>query len=366
MNYEKLKIEHQRFLNKVRSWLIKNEFQERQAINLLDSRFGYPFSPSAGHNIIDEIVISKEEEVEVIKWCVVPDKSIRMYDVEKIGISSRHLSFFESIPFGYAGSGKLLPGEESVETYFEFLTKALGLDKDKIIVTILDSCEAEGIKLDEQEDAIFRITWESLLGKEKVFATSGRRNLFYSRIQGNPGGTGQEIYYKIGNKFIEIGSAVNYKFRYIGHLKRTVNQAIIQGVGLERVFMALENKENIFETSLFTPLRETIIKFLTIHNSKDPYYLYGDNINKISDFIRAISFIVNDGQELDKSKRGAILKKFIKQLHSEFVYLGINKEKSELLDELLEAMINLFSARYPSLGENKAKILDTIKSVSAS
>lgn len=362
-NFEETILKHQELFKKIKEFLDKNGFKERESTNLLDSRFGYPFSPSAGHHIIDDIVISKKEEADIMKWYVVPDKSIRMYDVEKIGISSRHLTFFESIPFGYAGSGRLLPREESVKIYSQFLTEILGLDKEKILVTVLGSCEAEGLKIDEEEDEIFRKTWEHLIGKDKVFKTSGRRNLFYSRIKGNPGGTGQEVYYKIGDKYVEIGSAVNYKFQYVGSLQRTTNQAIIQGVGLERVLMALENNSSIYDTSLLKPFKDVILKFLQSQDDKS-VELYDDTLNVIADHIRAISFIIYDGQELDNSERGRILKKFIKNFHSQFIYLGIKKEDEFLLiNRLFDVLVELFSNRYKDISKAKERVGDFIRGI---
>jgi len=362
MKMNKIASKHQEILKKVENFLIKNGFETHKSPGLVQPRFGYPFSPSAGHHVIDEIVISKKEDhLPILKFYVIPDRSIRMYDLDKIGVSQRHLSFFETLVFGYAGATAKLPKEVSVKVLYDLIVDVLKLDKNKFFVTTFGSCEAETTTLTEQEDEVFYKAWVKLLGKERVARTGGRRNLFYSRVIGNPGGTGCEIYYKIGDTFVEIGSQVNYKFKFMGGLERTKNQAILEGFGFERLLMALENKTNICDTSLLSPLKDVIKEFLK-KQGDNSIPLFEETFNVIADHIRAISFIVYDGQELDNSARGKILKKFIKNLHSQFVYLGINQsDESMLIDKLYDVIVDLFSNRYPNLEKSRKKVKDFIR-----
>lgn len=357
-------LKHQSILEKIKKFLDKNGFKENQSPGLLQPRFGYPFSPSAGHHVVDEIVISKKEEfLPILKFYVTPNRSIRMHDVEKIGISPRHLSFFETLVFGYAGAIEELPKEQSVKVLFDLMINILKLDKDKLFITTLGSCEAEKTTLTEEEDRIFYDAWVKCLGKDKVEKTKGRRNLFYSRIIGNPGGTGCEIYYKVGNKYIEIGSQVNYKFKFTGGLERTKNQAVLEGFGFERLLMALEDKASIYDVSLLKPFKDIVSDFLQSQNDKS-IELYDETLNAIADHIRAISFIIYDGQELDNSARGRILKKFIKNLHSQFVYLGIEKkDELALISKLFEVLVELFSNRYRDISKSKKKVGDFIRKI---
>jgi len=237
----------------------------------------------------------------------------------------------------------------------------LKLDKDKLFVTTFGSCEAENTTLSEHEDEVFYNEWVKLLGKERVARTKGRRNLFYSRVIGNPGGTGCEIYYKLGDVFVEIGSQVNYKFKFTGGLERTHNQAILEGFGFERLLMALENKTNICDTSLLSPLKDVVKEFLK-ENGDNSIPLFEETFNVIADHMRAISFIVYDGQELDNSARGKILKNFIKNLHSQFEYLGINQQDEfMLIDKIFNVVVDLFSNRYPDLEKSRKKVEEIIK-----
>lgn len=358
------KNDHKKILEIVKNFLEKNNFVERQSPGLLQPLFGYPFSPSAGHHVIDKIVISKSEpHTPVLKFHVTPDRSLRMYDFDKIGISSRHLSFFETLVFGYAGAIEALPKKESTDILFDLMVNHLKLDKNNIFVTTLGHVSAEKTDITEEEDEIFYQSWLEKLGPKQVARTNGRRNLFYSRVLGNPGGTGCEIYYKIGNKFIEIGSQVNYKFKFTGGLERMRNQAILEGFGFERLLMALEGKENICDTSLLKPFKDIVWSYLE-SKGDTAVQLYEETLNVISDHIRAISFIIYDGQQLDNSARGKILKDFIKNFHSQFVYLGIDKkDELELIEQLFAKLSDVFNDRYSDIAKIKnqlVKFIDTI------
>jgi len=357
-------MESKEILKKAGDFLEKNGFEKRPSPGLLQPLFGYPFSPSAGHHVIDEIVISKTEPHQpILKFQVTPDRSLRMYDLDKIGISFRHLSFFETLVFGYAGSTEELPKKQAVGIIYDLMVDILGLDKEKIIVTCLGKVIAEQTIINENEDEVFFKAWQEKLGAKQVFRTDGRRNLFYSRVLGNPGGTGCEIYYKIGNILVEIGSQVNYKFKFTGGLERMRNQAILEGFGFERLLMAIENKENVYDTSLVKPFKEIIREYL--ESKKDfSSHLYEETLNVIADHIRAISFIIFDGQELDNSARGKILKDFIKNYHSQFVYLGIDrKDEFILTKKLFLKLVEIFGERYKKIETIKEKLNKYIKEI---
>ena len=125
--------------------------------------------------------------------------------------------------------------------------------------------------------------------------------------------------------------------------------------------MALENKTNICDTSLLSPLKDVIKQYLTSQNDNS-IPLFEETYNVIADHIRAISFIVYDGQELDNSARGKILKNFIKNLHSQFAYLGIDQiNEFKLINQLYDVLVQLFSNRYSNFEKNRGKVEDFLK-----
>jgi len=307
-------------LNEIKEYLSRRGFLLVESPGLLQPKFGYPFSPSAGHHVIDEIVVSNQEPQEIIKFAVIPDRSIRMYDVDKIGISPRHLSFFETLVFGYAGASEKLPKDEASHELFN-LFLFLGLNPEKLLVTTFWGANAEGTSFSENEDKEFYDAW-LWLGNGNVKKTKGRRNLFYSRKIGNPGGTGCELYYNTSGKFIEIGSQVNYKFKFTGGLERTRNAAILQGFGLERLCMALENVDNIGQISQIEHLKKEILFYSNSYLNEDveTTRLYDESLLKIADGIRAINAINLDSKnsELSPTQR-KILKNFEKSVRNELI-----------------------------------------------
>jgi len=351
-------------LEKIQCYLNDKGFTIKKSPGLLQPKFNYVFAPSGGHHVIDEIVIGKTEpHLPILKFQVAPtDRSIRMYDYDTVGISSRHLSFFEVIVFGYAGAKEELPKDEATEILFNLMTEVLELNKENILITTLGSVTAEGSVINEDEDQIFYETWSRLLGEQKVLKTNGRRNLFYSRNIGNPGGTGCEIYYKMTNgEYIEIGSQVNYKFKFTGGLEKMRNQAILQGFGLERLLMALQQKNHVCDTYYLEEIKQVLSDLFTKDVS---IFLYKEKLDIIADHIRAISFIIYDGQEFDGSARAKLLIKFIKHMHEQFVYLGIADQETFVtaIKNMVNVITEIYKERY-SISGCKEKIVAAVKKV---
>ncbi len=353
-------------LERTRKHLGHRGFSSFQSPGLLQPKFSYPFSPSAGHHVIDEIVVSNPNPQPVSKFSVIPDRSLRMYDIDKIGISKRHLSFFETLVFGYAGASEELPKEEACLKLFNLYT-TFGLDPNKLVITSLNSVNAEGTQINAEEDKIFHSAWVNLLGHNQVKPTRGRRNLFYARVIGNPGGTGCELYYQVGNTYVEIGSQVNYKFKFTGGLERTRNAAILQGFGLERLLMALEEKDNVSDVSTVSPIKNLVRDYLRHYGEDETTInLYEESQVKIADSVRAILFIVHDADGnlggLNRSQRKILngFKNTLNSEKSELHYLGIYD--SQIILDLVDLTIDIFKERYPNIPKTRGAALQYITS----
>jgi alanyl-tRNA synthetase len=228
------------------------------------------------------------------------------------------------------------------------------------LVTVLGKCDFENQHLDESETEEIYQTWIDLIGKDRVKRTTGRRNLFIAKIPGAAGGTGFEVYYKMVNgNYIEIGSQVAYHYIYHGpvNMHKTVNGTLGSGIGLERLLMAIENKKTIYDISLIKPIKDIVIRNLNDGTGE----LYDDNINIIVDHIRTIIFVIfeKEKQSLElTSSQEKILRKFKKDLESQFNYLGIN---TEIYEELVNRMIDLYKDRYPDLSDKRDKIIDFLQ-----
>ena len=331
-------------LKNTKQYLTKVGFTPIQSPGLLQPKFGYAFSPSAGHHIIDGIVISEQEPQSVQQFATIPDRSMRTYDFSKIGISSRHLSFFETLVFGYVGTVEDIPKKDAVTQLYNLFLEQ-GLDSKKLLVTTFGSANIEGTSFTEEEDQEFYNAWVSILTPAQVKRTTGRRNFFYSRVIGNPGGTGCELYYQIGKELVEIGSQVFYRFKFTGGLERTRNSAILQGFGLERLLMALEQNSNIGQISLFQPINRAIRQQL--NEDTLTTNLFNESVLKIADHLRAICFIQYDSQGHSLSNaQNKILRKLKRETLAELEYLGISQNT---LLNLIKVTTKTYSKRYPNI-----------------
>jgi alanyl-tRNA synthetase len=344
-------------INKIMNYAEKAGYPKIEPAGLLYRRAGYPFNPSAGHHIADTILLNKAP-VNPTAFSV-SERCMREVDASKIGISNRHLTFFEMIEFSEVGDSSKLNHAKLVEDIYNILTKQLKLKKENLLITALDKCKIDNLIVSLKDTKKTYEVWKKILGEDKIILTRGRRNFFITRQPKSPGGVGYEIYYKLPNgEFIEIASQVNYKYVFYGfnNIRLVKNENLACGFGLERLQMVFENKEKIHEISSIKPIKEIVLNMLEDNREK---ILYDENAAIIADHIRTITFIVYDSakRELDNTQN-KILKRFIKKLKSEIDYLGI--ENKTIYDKLVQKTIDLYKDRYPLLTKEKDKILEII------
>jgi len=342
-------------LEKIFKYLEKNGFNQIDPAGVLFERMAYgKFNPSAGHHVVDPVI--QDKNPHNIQNFSLNERCIREADSSRAGMSDRHLSFFEMLAFHSYGEYNNLPQKEVTEIYYNLLINILGLDKNKLLVTILKECKIEDQDFNELETQEIYNAWIELLGKQGVRRTKGRRNFFIAKIPGAGGGAGFEVYYKmINGRYIEIGSQVSYHFIYRGsnNLHKTINGTIGSGVGLERVLMAKEDKETIYDISLIKPLKEIVHRELKDGTEE----IFDGNINIISDCIRTITFIIYDKEKSNRDlteSQEKILRKFKKAFSSEIDYLGINYD---IYKKLIDKNIEIYKERYTELPKFKDKIL---------
>lgn len=345
-------------ITKIMNYTKKAGYPEVEPAGLLFRRKGYPFNPSAGHHIFDPIVLDNQRK-EPIRFSLV-ERCLRETDISKIGISDRHLSFFEMIEFTQVGDGNKIDYIKHTEDIYNILTKELGLKKEKLFITILEKCNIDNLKITAEETRKFYELWKKLLGGKNIILTRGKRNFFVTREPESPGGPGYEIYYKLPNgKYIEIASQVNYKYIFYGqdNIRGSKNENLTCPFGLERLQMVFENKEHISQISTVKPIKEVILKMLANEKERE---LCDESASVIADQIRTISFITYDAQKkpLDNTQ-AKILRKFIKNLKSEINYLGI--EDKMVYEKLIDTVISVYKDRYPKLGDMKKEIMATIE-----
>jgi len=270
--------------------------------------------------------------------------SFRAQDIEEVG-DNRHTTFFRML--GNWSLGDYFKKEE-IPWLWEFLTIELGLPKEKLFITVFD-----GFKNVERDNESFEL-WKKLVPVEKIFFAGVDKN-WWSRSGvpdnmpvGEPGGPDSEVYYRFDDvehekackdnpvdcecgKFLEIANAVF--MQYIKTDKGFENlpkQNVDFGGGLERLLAAVENKNDIFQTSLFAP----IIKAIENETGKK-YQGHEKEMQIIADHFVASLFISANGVTPSKTEQGYILRRLLRRTFDNFKNLG-GKNLEKVLEKIVE------------------------------
>ncbi|MBF0715618.1 alanine--tRNA ligase [Gemelliphila palaticanis] len=287
-------------------------------------------------------------------------KSIRTNDIENVGKTARHHTFFEML--GNFSIGDYFK-EEAVEWAWEFLTseKWLGLDKEKMYVTI------------HPEDADAYNIW-----KNKIGLDSSR----IIRIEGNfwdigegPSGPNTEIFYDRGEdtdltapecemypggeneRYLEVWNVVfsQYNHNPDGTYTELPAKNIDTGMGLERIVSVLQDVPTNFDTDLFLPIIRNIEEIsgekYGVDKEKDVAF------KVIADHIRTVVFAISDGALPSNEGRGYILRRLIRRAVRYAKYLNLNKSfMYKLTPTVAEIMVDY----YPEVTKSVSFVQDVI------
>ena len=279
-------------------------------------------------------------------------KCIRTIDIDIIGDTDRHLSFFEML--GNFSVGKYFK-EEAIKYSYEFITEVLKVDNDKLWFTVYkNDDEAYGIWRDVigipenriqrgDEDNFWHMNIPGPCGPcSEIFIDRGKK---YGK-DGGPIGGGEDRFIEIWN-LVFMESIQDEPFQIVNELP---DKNIDTGMGLERISMILQNKENLFDTDLFQPLYNELIK--NTDNSDEKY----EKI--IIDHIKSSTFMISDGVVPTNEGRGYVLRRLIRRAIR--AYNQLNNTSSSL-DYLIEIVIDIYKDSYPELQSNKDKIIKLFK-----
>ena len=285
-------------------------------------------------------------------------KCIRTNDIENVGVTARHHTFFEMLGnFSFGDYFK----REAIQWAWELVTNIYQLSVENIIVSVFHEDE-ESAKIWRDEIGIHpdRIV---KLGEEDNFWSSGKTG---------PCGPCSELYYDFhpekglqnidledGDRFIEFYNLVfmQYNRDPNGKLTDLKFKNIDTGMGLERMAQILQKKQNNYETDLIFPIIQKICEIANID------YFSSDDKNKISlkiigDHTRAVIHLISDGVVASNLGRGYILRRLIRRMVRHGRLLGIT---NEFLPHIATVGINLMQNNYPDLKNNNDLILNEIK-----
>ncbi|MFD2829561.1 alanine--tRNA ligase [Corticicoccus populi] len=288
-------------------------------------------------------------------------KSIRTNDIENVGFTARHHTFFEML--GNFSIGDYFK-KEAVELAWEFLTSDewIGFDPELLYVTIHPEDE-EAFRLWTEviglsEDRIIRIEgnfWD--IGEGPCGPNS---EIFYDRGEKYSGLDPEEEMYPGGEneRYLEIWNLVFSEFNHNqdGTYTPLPKKNIDTGMGLERMASVIQDVRTNFDTDLFTPILRNIEE---VSGKK-----YGENDSQdvafkvISDHIRTVSFAVADGALPSNEGRGYVLRRLLRRAVRFSKELGIEQA---FMYQLVDTVSGIMEEFYPNVAERKDFIKDIVR-----
>ena len=280
-------------------------------------------------------------------------KCIRTVDIDIIGDTDRHLTFFEML--GNFSVGKYFKKEAITHSY-NYITKELKISPEKLWFTVYKDDEESyeiwkdiiGIPEDRiqrgDEDNFWHMNIPGPCGPcSEIFIDRGEK---YGE-EGGPIGGGQDRYVEIWN-LVFMESIQEKPFEVIGELP---SKNIDTGMGLERLAMILQDKDSPFEIDTFSNMYIALKKVIVNNNKK---------LERIVlDHVKASTFMISDGVVPTNEGRGYILRRLLRR-----AIRAINILSDDLisLDFLVSIVVENYQASYPDLVKNKDKITKLIKS----
>lgn len=285
-------------------------------------------------------------------------KCIRTGDIENVGKTARHGTFFEMLGnFSFGDYFK----HEAIAWSWEFLTKTLEIPEDRLYPSVY-----------VEDDEAFDI-WNKEIGitKERIFRF-GKEDNFWEHGAG-PCGPCSEIYFDRGEKYgcgepdctvgcecdryIEIWNNVFTQFDNDGNgnYEELENKNIDTGMGLERLAVIMQDVDSIFDVDTVKAIRDRVCELAHVEYGKEDKA--DMSIRVITDHIRSVTFMVSDGIMPSNEGRGYVLRRLLRRAARHGRLLGIS---GRFLAELSEVVIRESADGYPELADKKDYILKLI------
>ena len=285
-------------------------------------------------------------------------KCIRTGDIENIGKTTRHGTFFEMLGnFSFGDYFKT----EAIHWSWEFLTQVVGLEADRLYPSVYLN-----------DDEAFRI-WNEEIGipKERIFRF-GKEDNFWEHGAG-PCGPCSEIYYDLGEKYgcgkptctvgcdcdryIEVWNNVFTQFENDGHGNYTelAQKNIDTGMGLERLAVVVQDVDSLFTIDTNKALLDRVCELSGKEYQKD--HETDVSLRIVTDHIKSCTFMISDGIMPSNEGRGYVLRRLLRRAARHGRKLGI---QGEFLANLSDTVIALSKDGYPELEEKKAMIFKVL------
>ncbi|HBG7284648.1 alanine--tRNA ligase [Clostridioides difficile] len=288
-----------------------------------------------------------------VRMCT-SQKCIRTGDIENVGITARHATFFEMMGnFSFGDYFK----RESIKWGWEFVTEWLNIPEDKIWVTVY-----------EEDDDSYDIWAKEMNFPEERMVRLGKDDNFWE-IGTGPCGPCSEIYFDRGeeygcdnpdckpgcdcDRYLEFWNHVFTQFDRDeeGNYSLLENKNIDTGMGLERMGCIMQGVDTIFEVDTIKSILEAVEKLTGVKYGENPKN--DISIRIITDHIRAVTFLVSDGVLPSNEGRGYVLRRLLRRAARHGKLLGV---KELFLQKLIDEVIKVNDKAYPVLVEKESYI----------
>lgn len=298
------------------------------------------------------------QEIPPRKRVTTCQKCIRTGDIENIGKTARHGTFFEMLGnFSFGDYFK----HEAIAWTWEFLTQVVGLDPERLYPSIY-----------QEDEEAFEI-WNKEIGiaPERIFRF-GKEDNFWEHGSG-PCGPCSEVYYDRGEKYgcgkegctvgcdcdryIEVWNNVFTQFDNDGHGNYTEleQKNIDTGMGLERLAAVVQDVDSIFDVDTICALRNRVCEISGKEYKVE--YKWDVSIRIVTDHIRSATFMISDGIMPSNEGRGYVLRRIIRRAARHGRLLGIS---GTFLADLSNTVIEGSKDGYPELEEKKDFIFNVL------
>ncbi|MDR3527513.1 MAG: alanine--tRNA ligase [Rhizomicrobium sp.] len=276
-------------------------------------------------------------------------------DLDNVGYTARHHTFFEMLGnFSFGDYFK----EEAITFAWDFITKTIGLPKDRLLITVYPK--------DEEARALWKkiagLTDDRIIGHESNLWAMGNTGpcgycseIFYDQgpeVWGGPPGSLEED----GDRYLEFWNLVFMQFEQVDENTRNElpKPSIDTGMGLERIAAILQGKTNNYETDLFRHLIAASVEFsgAKAEGTALPSH------RVIADHLRASSFLIAEGVLPSNEGRGYVLRRIMRRAMRHAHLIGA---KDPLMHRLVPSLVAEMGEAYPELNRGQALIAETLK-----